>query len=121
MSYANLDAERNRQMQAASMAPQLAGADYMDIQALLDAGHARERQAGAELEDDASRYYHEQTAPQDALAKYMAMVAGGQFGGTDTSTQPIYSNQGMDILGTGLGLAGIAGSLFGKNGVFRGW
>lgn len=121
MSYANLDAERNRQMQAAQMAPELAGADYMDIQALLDVGHARERQAGAELEDDASRYYHEQTAPQDALAKYMTLVGGGDFGGTTTTTQPIYSNQGMNLLGGGATLAGILGSLFGQGGVFRGW
>jgi len=120
MSYSNLAQERQNQMAAAGMAPGLAAADYSDIQALLDVGGVREKKAGAELQDDMDRYYHEQTAPQDALAQYLSMVAGGQFGGSQTKTQPIYSNTGMNILGTGVGLASMGGNLFGSGGMFPG-
>lgn len=116
MTAQNYAQERANQMGASQMAPGLAQADYQDIQALLDVGKAREGQAGAELQDDAARYYHEQQAPRDALSDYMSMVAGGQFGGSTTSTEPIYSNTGMNLLGGGLGLASAAGSLFGARG-----
>jgi len=120
MSYANLAQERQNQLAAAQMAPGLAQADYSDIQALLDVGTAREKKAGAELQEDISRYYQEQTAPQDALAQYLSMVAGGQFGGQRETAQPIYSNTGMNILSAGAGLAGALGSLFGSSGAFPG-
>lgn len=42
LAYQSAEAERARQMQAAQAAPQMAAADYADIQRLLQAGQAQE-------------------------------------------------------------------------------
>jgi len=111
------EGERARQMQAASLAPQMAQQDYTDIQALRGVGDIREAQAGAELQGDIARFQHGQQAPKDALAQYMALVGGGGY--TDTSeTSPIYRNKMADALGMGSTAAGIAGTLFGKQGIW---
>ena len=109
--------ERQRQLQAASLAPQMAQQDYTDIQALKGVGLEREAQAGAELQEDISRFQYEQQAPKDALAQYMALVSGGGY--TDTTQRtPIYRNRTADILGGASTAAGIAGTLFGKQGIW---
>jgi hypothetical protein len=110
--------ERGRMMEAAKAAPGLANADYTDLDALGRVGGAHEAFAGAELGDQMSRYAFEQQAPRDALKDYMALIGGGSFGGTQTSTQPLFSNpwaQGLGMAGTA---AGIAGDLWGRGGAF---
>ena len=62
MAYQNYGDERNRQMAAASISPQLAQADYADIGQLERVGQIRENQAGAELQDDISRFNFGQQA-----------------------------------------------------------
>lgn len=118
MAYQNYGDERNRQLQAASLSPTLAAQDYQDINALKDVGATRENQAGAELQEDISRFQQGQQAPKDALAQYMALVGGGSYGGSTTGTSPIYRNKTADYLGAGASAAGIAGSLFGSGGVW---
>ena len=117
MSYRNYGDERGRQLQSAALAPQLGQIDYTDIQALKNVGLDREAMAGAQLQEDISRFAQQQQAPIDALAQYMALVGGGGF--TDqTTTAPIYRNTTSDLLGGAATTAGIAGTLFGKQGIF---
>ena len=112
LAFANYQQERGNQMAAARYAPELAATDYFDINQLRQAGAAREGQAGAELQDTISRFNFGQVEPQERLARYMALVSGGQFGGTSTATSPIYSNPLSTGLGT-LGSAASIGNLFG--------
>ena len=121
MAYQNYGDERNRQMAAASISPQLAQADYADIGQLERVGQIRENRAGAELQDDISRFNFGQQAERDALAQYQALIAGGSFGGTSTSTSPIYRNSVGEALGAGALGVGIAGGLFGGGGLFPGF
>jgi hypothetical protein len=59
-----------------------------------------------------------QQAPRDALREYMATIGGGSYGGSTATTAPTYSDSFGKYLGYGAQGAGIAGSLFGKDGVF---
>jgi hypothetical protein len=109
--------ERGRQLQAASLAPQMAQQDYTDIQALKGVGSEYEAQAGAELQGDINRFNFDQQAPKSALAQYMALVGGGGYSDSTSST-PIYRNKTNDLLGGAATTAGIAGTLFGKQGIW---
>jgi len=109
--------ERTKQLQAATLAPALANQDYTDINALKNVGQEREGMAGAELQDQISRYQAEQNAPKDALANYMALIKGG-YGAQGTQTTPIYRNKGAEYLGAASTAAGIGGTLFGKGGIW---
>jgi hypothetical protein len=95
MGYQNYDAERARQMQAATIAPQ-----YQDLnnQALISAGNAFQTDQQAAQAFDWS-----------TLGRYMDVVGGNSWGGstTGTTTQPTYSNP----LGDVLGLAGTIASI----------
>ena len=112
------EAERARQMQAAGMAEGMAAADYGDLQALGSVGAAFEKQGAATLEDQMARYAFAQQAPRDALKEYMTAIQGGNYGGTSTQTSPIYSDPWGSALGYGATAANIAGTLFGKGGVW---
>lgn len=103
MAYSNYAAERGRQQQAAAGAPEFAQGDYLDMGRLADVGQAYEGRAGAQLQDEINRYYESENAKKKALADYMALVAGGNFGASTQTQQPIYSS------GQG-GLSGILGA-----------
>ena len=112
------DAERARQMQAAQLAPQMAALDYTDPAQLAQIGQAYEGQAASELQEDIDRFNLEQNAQKRALADYMALVAGGQYGGSQTTSAPIYQDSTSNVIGNIASLAGIGGSLFGGMGPF---
>jgi len=119
MAYQNYGDERNRMQQAGLLAQPLAEADYTDLSALRGVGAEREQMAGNFLQDDINRFMQQQTAPQDALARYMALVSGGTMGGQSTTQQPIYSDPIASGLGYGAAGAGILGDLFSPtSGVF---
>lgn len=120
MAYSNYGDERQRQMQVLGMAPQLAAQDYADFNALAGVGDARRQQAQAELQDQVNRFNFEQNQPADKLAKYMALVGGGQFGSTGTDTRPVFSNPLAEGLGLATGAAGLGNMLFGKPSAFSG-
>ena len=117
MSYRNFADERTRQLQAATIAPEMARQDYVDLQALKGVGVEREGMAGAQLQEDIQRFAQQQQAPKDALSQYMALVGGGGYTDT-TQTTPLYRNTAGDILGGAATTAGIAGTLFGRQGIF---
>lgn len=110
--------ERANQMQALGMAPQISGLAYDDLSRLANVGALREQQAGAELSDQINRYNFGQNERDQAVARYMALVAGGSPGSTTTTSTPIYSNPWATGLGLASTGAGLAGSLFGKGGLF---
>jgi hypothetical protein len=114
MAYQNYGDERGRQMMAATNAPQMASADYNDMAKLMGVGQAYEGQAGAQLQDEMQRWYENQNMNKKALADYMSLVAGGNFGQSTTTSQPIYSSgQGMTNM---LGLAGLGLDAYSKIG-----
>ena len=119
MSYQGYGDERTNQLRAAALSPTMAQADYMDAGQLATVGQSREQMAGQNLQEQIDRYNFGQEEPRQRLAEYMAMVAGGNFGGSATQTQPYFQPSGLQ---TGLGVAatgaGIAGSLFGANGLW---
>lgn len=70
LAYQSAEAERARQMAAVGAAPQMAQADYADIQRLLSVGGAREAQSAAELQDAMNRFNFAQNLPQAKLSQF---------------------------------------------------
>lgn len=105
----NYQQERNRQLQAAGMAPTLREAQYGDAQQLQKAGAAYEAQAGKVLEDDINRWNYTQNADQAALQDYMSMITGN-YGSTSTSRSS--ASSGGSPVATALGAAATAASGF---------
>jgi len=118
MSNAQYGDERGRQLQAASLAPQYGQEAYRDAGSLQNVGAAYEAEAGQNLQEDITRFNQGQQAPKDALSQYMALVGGGSYGGSSVGTSPIYRNKTADNLGMAATGAGIAGTLFGGDGIW---
>ncbi len=116
LGLGQMEAERQRQMQALGMAPAMAAQDYVDFNVLAGVGDARRQQSQAELQDQINRFNFEQNTPAEKLAKYMALVGGGQFGSTGTDTRPVFSNPLAEGLGLATGAAGLGNMLFGRGG-----
>ena len=87
MSYTNFANERARQDAAAGNAPQLAQADYFDINQLANVGQAQEGYQQAALEDDIARFNFEQNLPQNKLNQFLTQIAGVPQGSESTTTQ----------------------------------
>jgi hypothetical protein len=114
LAYQNYGDERNRMGQYAGMAPQLAAADYLDPQMMMQAGAQREQIAQKPIDEARGRFEYEQNLPQAKLADYLQMVQGS-FGGTSNTTGTQYvqqQNPWMQALGGVLGAAGTIGSLW---------
>lgn len=109
----NYQQERGRQDQAVANAPAYAQSDYNDAQALLGIGQQREGQAGRELQDEVNRWNFEQQSPFANLGNYMSLI-GGDYGRTQTTSQPLYSSGSntMSNLFGGLAGLGMLGSAF---------
>ena len=86
LAYQNYDAERQRQQQAIGAAPQLAMADYQDINQLLQAGQLREGYKGQQLGADIQRFNFLQNQPQQNLQNYMSLVYGSPLGRVGSTT-----------------------------------
>ena len=97
LAYQNYGAERARQEAAAQMYPQLAAADYTDINQLYQAGQMGESYQQAALQDAINRWNYQQQIPQNALQQYMSYVYGAPQG--SVSSQPVFRNTGAGILG----------------------
>lgn len=113
LAYQNYAQERARQEAAAQMYPQLAAADYTDINQLLQAGQLGESYEQAKLQDAMNRWNYGQNVPQQNLEQFMSYVYGAPRGSV-TST-PVYRNTGAGILGGALTGASI-GNVFGAPG-----
>lgn len=83
------DSERNRQLQAAGMAPSLANQDYTDLGLLGQVGASQD------------------AFPWQQLQNYQGLVSGAAAG-TGTQTQPYFTNPIGDLASLGLSSAMIA-------------
>lgn len=86
LAYNSAEAERARQMAAVGAAPQMAQADYADIQRLLTVGGAREAQSAAQLQDAMNRYNFEQNLPQAKLSQFANLFSSVPQGSTTVQT-----------------------------------
>jgi len=118
MAYGNYADERTNQLSATQLAPGLADQEYKDINQLAGVGEAYEAQAGNELQEEINRFRYDQNAPGDALTQFMTLIGGGSYGGDTVTSEPLYNNKVGDALGMASTATGIAGTLFGKNGIF---
>jgi hypothetical protein len=87
LAYSNYGAERGRQEAAAMGAPQLAAADYGDIQQLGNVGQQMEGYQEAALQSDIDRFNYEQNLPQNKLNQFLSQTYGAPAGTTSTTTQ----------------------------------
>lgn len=87
LAYQNYGNERQAQNAAALAAPQLAAADYGDIQQLGNVGQQMEGYQEAALQSDIDRYNYEQNLPQNKLNQFLSQVYGAPAGTTSTTTQ----------------------------------
>lgn len=87
----NYQTERNRQMQAAALAPSAALQDYLNLQQLAGAGSSQE-----------ARSMYEIAAPWMAIAQYQNALAGN-YGreGTGSEEKPYFYNPWANMMGMG--------------------
>jgi hypothetical protein len=119
LAYENYAAERGRQQAATMAAPQMAQADYGDIQNLLKAGQLREGYTGAQQQADINKFNFQQNQPQQNLANFLSGVYGNplgraQQGGGAAVQQP---SGWQNLLGGAATAAGIYKNIGGAQGV----
>jgi hypothetical protein len=110
LAYQNYEAERQRQQAATMAAPQMAGADYQDIQQLLQAGQMREGYQGQQQQADIAKFNFLQNQPQQNLQNYLSLVYGNPLGRVASSTTS--GTQDTSNLQNLLGLAAVGGGLY---------
>jgi hypothetical protein len=86
MAYQSAEAERARQVAASQYAPQMANADYMDINQLLRVGQAGEGYDQARLQADINRFNYEQNLPQMKLSQFANLFSSVPQGTETTQT-----------------------------------
>jgi len=123
LAYQNYEQERARQQQAIGAAPQLAAADYQDINQLLQAGQLREGYQGQQLGADIQRFNFLQNQPQQNLQNYMSLVYGNPLGRVGQTTAS--GSADTSALQNALGLAAVGGGLYknlgGSTGISNLW
>jgi hypothetical protein len=85
LAYQNYAGERALQQQSAFNAPQMAAADYADIQQLANVGKTAEGYQQTALQGDIDRYNYEQNLPYQKLASYLGAAYGAPMGQVSTS------------------------------------
>ena len=104
----NYQSERDKMFQATQLAPQLAQADYQDIQALGGVGQTKEAMEMAQIQDAMARFDFEQQKPYYKLREYLASI-GASVPQTTATTKPVFRNTGAGLLGGALQGAELAG------------
>ena len=90
--------ERENMMNATQLAPQLAQADYTDIQALGGIGQQKEAMEMAQIQDAMARFDFEQQKPYYKLREYLGSI-GASVPQTTSVTKPQFRNTGAGLLG----------------------
>ena len=102
--------ERANMMTATQIAPQLAQADYTDIQALGGIGQTKEAMEMAKIQDAMARFDFEQQKPYYKLREYLASI-GASVPQTTAQTRPVFRNTGAGLLGGAMQGAELAGMI----------
>jgi len=123
LAYQNYADERNRQQQAIGMAPQMASADYQDIQNMLQAGQIREGYQGQQMQSDMAKFNFLQNQPQQNLQNYLSLVYGNPLGRVASSTTSGAADTStlQNILGTAATVGGLYKNLGGSTGISNLW
>ena len=87
LGYQNYADERARQEAAILNAPQMAAADYQDIQQLLNVGQTAEDYQKQALDADIARFEFEQNLPYTKLQNYLSAAYGAPMGQVTTTSQ----------------------------------
>lgn len=106
----NYQAERDRMLNAANNAGATYGMGFMPSTAIAALGSQADARAQDLLNADIQRFNYNQELPNAKLSDYMKLIQGN-YGGSSTTTQPLYSNSGAGLLG---GLLSIGGGLLGS-------
>jgi hypothetical protein len=109
LAYRNYADERARQQAATMAAPEMAAADYTDIQNMLKAGQGREGYTSAQQKADIEKFNFMQNQPQINLENFLSGVYGSPLGksqqGGGAATPEASGWQ--DLLGAAATLGGI--------------
>ena len=105
------------------MAPTMAGADYQDIQNMLQAGQIREGYTGQQQQADIAKFNFLQNQPQQNLQNYLSLVYGNPLG--RVASQTTSGTADTSTLQNLLGLAAVGGGLYknlgGQQGIGNLW
>jgi len=85
LMYQNYGAERDRQQQATQLAPQMAAADYFDMQQLQNVGQTAEDYQRQALDADIARFEFEENKPYTKLQSYLSAAYGAPMGQVSTT------------------------------------
>jgi len=88
----------------------MAGADYQDIQQMLQAGQLREGYTGQQMQSDMAKFNFLQNQPQQNLQNYLSLVYGNPLGRVGQSTSSGYAD--TSSLQNLLGIAAVGGGLY---------
>jgi hypothetical protein len=120
LAYQNYAQERAAQQAATMAAPQMASADYQDIQNMLQAGQAREGYTNAQQQADMAKFNFLQNQPQQNLQNYLSLVYGNPMGKVGQSTTS--GSADTSTLQNLLGGAAVLGGLEKNTGwLSKGW
>jgi hypothetical protein len=123
LAYKNYADERAMQQAATMAAPAMAGADYQDIQNMLQAGQLREGYTGAQTQADIAKFNFLQNQPQQNLQNYLSLVYGNPLGRVGQSTAS--GSADTSSLQNLLGIAAVGGGLYknlgGSTGISNLW
>lgn len=114
LAFENYNQERARQQAMIGAAPTLAGADYEDINKMLQLGQVAEGYQETAIADAVNRFNFAQQAPYQKLQSYLSGAYGAPSG--MQVSQPVYRNQFGNVLGgalTGAALGGTPGAAIG--------
>jgi hypothetical protein len=85
LAYANYAAERAAQQASAFNAPQMAAADYADIQQLANVGKTQENYSQTALQAAIDKFNFEQNKPYQKLQAYLGAAYGAPVGQVSTT------------------------------------
>ena len=116
MAYDNYSAERDNQIKGMLFAPDLANQDYIDINALGQAGQGYDSYNQSLIDADLQKYNYNQSKDWNYLNDYIGLL-NGAVGGSSTTTSPVQRpNIFTSALGgatTGFGIGGLPGAMLG--------
>ena len=116
LAYQNYADERGRQQAMIGAAPQLAAADYGDINQLMQTGQIAEGYQDVAMQDAVNRFNFAQQAPYMKLQSYLSGAYGAPMGTQGSVTTPSFGrNRVAGALG-GAATGAAIGSAFGPMG-----
>lgn len=117
LQFQNYMNERDYMDRAAGIAPEIDAADYFDLEQLGAIGGQRQAYDQSLVDEAANQFAFEQMAPEDAIARYLALLPGGL--GSVNYTPPGGGAPGVNPWLTGAGIATELGSSYlGAGGTF---